>query len=267
MAPVVIIGAMIGAGIGGGMAMHNDQNIFGGMLMGAAGGAALGAGAGALGVGGGLGASIMGAGEAGMSSIGAAGAMSGEAALAQAAAAPSAFGAAAAPASVGSQFAGASSLLEPTTTAASGAVEATGAVSGATKAAETGGFFSGLTGKDIVQGGLSLASTANSLLSKPDYPDQTQAPIAPSTKETDPIQSKIAEQTPGAIDEANKRQKSRQAAIAEERAREEANTVASLVAMQDAYTDPRAFLKRPRTALERQRGIAPGVGRFRFNTL
>ena len=212
MAEVVIVGAMIGAGIGGVVSGRSGGSIWEGALMGGALGAAGGYGVGALGAGAGA-ATDVGAGVG----LGVGGASS-------AVVAPSAVGAAV-PAAVG-----------------------------------------GLTTADMLLGGLSLASTASSLMNQPNMPS-TQASIPPEVKKVDPVTATMAEQTPFAVDEASKRNKARQLATAESRAAAEEKNVASLFAMQQAYTDPRSYLRTGGSALGRQTGQATSPDRFRFSSL
>lgn len=231
MGGAVIAGAIIGAGIGGGMAMSNDQNILGGMAMGAAGGAAAGYGAGALGVGG---AAAGGAAETAALSTGG-----------QLVAAPSA------------GLAGAPSY---------GAAVAPAAAAGASK-----GLIGGMTAGELLQAGVPLANLGVSAAMRPDMdfnvPQPVPPPTRPSVVESDPMAEKRRQESPEEIDLANRMRSEREAAYAEQLAKEERRRLGALVGMRQGMSPAAQYYTRQRTALERLRGEPEPYGQARFGTV
>jgi hypothetical protein len=221
MAPVIIVGAIIGAGIGGGIAMSQDKPIWQGALFGAAGGAAAGWGAGALGAG--AGGSALGVGEA--------------------------------------------SGMIPATIASEAASVGAAAAPAATSAPAAAGILgSGITGSQLLAVAPSALQMGMGFMNQPDYPDMNVAPIAPATREVVPTEPTLAARTAAEIDAANARRRALAARSQEARMGQEAQSVAAMAAIRDAYTDPRSYLRQGGSAAGRYSGQAPGMGGFRFGT-
>lgn len=257
MAPIVIVGAMIGAGVGGVISARRSGSPWGGALLGAAGGALAGWGAGALGLGGGIAAGSADA----LSTAGSTSVMQPMSGVASVGAAAPAASTVAPATSVLSSI----STNSPFTSAATAAPTITPA---ANTASSAGGLFSGIETSDLTSAGLGVGSNVASLLTTPEYPEETT--IMPNTiaaedvKDTGPsLRALTAEE----LATRNARRKALADRYRDVRIAEGAQSAAALAAIRNAYEDPRAYLRTAPSTLARQQGALTGVGGFRFNTV
>lgn len=255
MAPIVIVGAMIGAGVGGVISGRSSGSPWGGALLGAAGGALAGWGASALGVGSGI---ASGGSSSTLSSAGSAAAMQPMSGVASVGAAAPAASTVAPATSVLSSL----STNSPFSSAASAIPAATTA---ANTASSAGGLLSGVKTSDIISAGLGLGSTTASLLSSPEYPEETTT--TPSTVESDDTGPELRDLTAEELATRNARRKALADRYRDARIAEGAQSAAAIAALKSAYEDPRAYLRTAPSTLARTKGALTGVGGFRFSSV
>ena len=131
--------------------------------------------------------------------------------------------------------------------------------------AESPSFFSGIGAKELLQAGVQLGKPLASLaLGGPDMPTPLPPTPPPLLDSPPPEQARDYKSTPAEINAANRRRRTSDAALAEQRAEEELGKVSSLVAYQDALkkTGKGRLISQP-SSLDRLSGVAGSYGGFR----